>query len=70
MEQIACVPADVSCFPCCTQKSKALSCPIRYLLGTNVNKLFFQVPTLEFGHGPGARGTKVGTGSLCAHRIC
>ena len=55
MEQIACVPVYVSYFPCCTRKSNALDCLIRYLLGTNVNKLFFQVPRLEFGHGPGAR---------------
>ena len=52
----------------------------RYSLGTNVNTPFFQVPTLEFGHGAGARlqakvstlysGTKVGTGFLCAHNLC
>ena len=52
------------------------SAHVRYSLGTNVNTPFFQVPTPEFGHGAGARvqgldlvdlGTKVGTGSLCAH---
>ena len=31
---------------------------------TNVNKRFSQELTIEF------RGTKVGTGSLCAHRFC
>ena len=43
----------------------------------NVNTPFFQVPTLEFGHGAGVRseytlysGTKVGTESLCAHNFC
>ena len=34
-----------------------------YSPGTNVNKPFFQELTLEF------RRTKVGTGSLCAHRF-
>ena len=32
-----------------------------------------QLPTLEFGHGADTRlssGTKVGTGSLCAHQFC
>ena len=28
---------------------------VRYSLGTNVNTTFFQVPTLEFGRGAGAR---------------
>ena len=28
---------------------------VRYSLGTNVNTPFFQVPTLEFGHGAGTR---------------
>ena len=28
---------------------------VRYSLGTNVNTPFFQVSTLEFGHGAGAR---------------
>ena len=28
---------------------------VRYSLGTNVNTPFFQVPTLELGHGAGAR---------------
>ena len=28
---------------------------VRYSLGTNVNTPFFQVPTLEFGRGAGAR---------------
>ena len=27
---------------------------VRYSLGTNVSTPFFQVPTLEFGHGSGA----------------
>ena len=45
-----------------------------------MNTPFFRVPTLEFGHGAGAQlqarvstlysGTKVGTGSLCAHNFC
>ena len=44
-----------------------------------MNTPFFQVPTLECGHGAGARvqglvtlysGTKVGTGSLFAHNFC
>ena len=47
---------------------------VRYLLGTNVNTRFFQVPTPESGHGrvPEYKvktlysGTYVGTGSLCA----
>ena len=52
---------------------------VRYSLSTNVNTPFFQVPTLEFAHGTGARiqlvstlysGTKVGTGSMCAHNFC
>ena len=29
---------------------------VRYLMGTNVNTVFFQVPTLEFRQGAGARG--------------
>ena len=28
---------------------------IQYSVGTNVNTSSFQVPTLEFGHGAGAR---------------
>ena len=53
---------------------------LRHSLGTDVNTPFFRVPTLEFGHGAGARlqakvstlysGTKVGTGSLYAHNFC
>ena len=32
-----------------------LSTQIQYSLSTNVNAPFFQVPTLEFGHGAGAQ---------------
>ena len=32
-----------------------LGTQIQYSLGTNVNAPFFQVPTLEFGHGAGAQ---------------
>ena len=42
MEQIACVPAHVSYFLCCTRKSNAaftLGAKVRYSLGTNVNIL-------------------------------
>ena len=42
MEQIACVPAHVSYFLCCTRKSNAaftLGAKVRYSLGTNVNTL-------------------------------
>ena len=45
MEQMACVPAHVSYFLCCTRKSNAaftLGANVRYSLGTNVNTLFFQ----------------------------
>ena len=42
MEQIACVPAHVSYFLCCTRKSNAaftVGAKVRYSLGTNVNTL-------------------------------
>ena len=42
MEQIACVPAHVSYFLCCTRKSNAaftLGAKVRYSLGINVNIL-------------------------------
>ena len=58
MEQMACVPAHVSYFLCCTRKSNAaftLGANVRYSLGTNVNTLFSTIPTLEFGYGAGAR---------------
>ena len=35
---------------------------VRFLLGTNVNTLFFKCPCQKSGS-----GTKLGTGSLCAH---
>ena len=41
-----------------------------YSLGTNLNTPFIQVPTLEFGRGAGARGTKVGIGPFCARVFC
>ena len=51
--------------------------PLWLLLGANVNTPFFQVSTLEFGHGAGARvqsldlvlGHKSGHRVLCAHRF-
>ena len=44
----------------------------RYSLGINVNTPFFQVPTLEFGHGAGARPcTQAQTWApgSCAHNL-
>ena len=58
MEQMACVPAHVSYFLCCTRKSNAaftLGANVQYSLGTNVNTLFSTIPMLEFGYGAGAR---------------
>ena len=51
------------------------SARVRYLLCTNVNTPFFQVPTIEFGHRDGARARpctrpNVGVGSLCPHNFC
>ena len=46
---------------------------VRYSLGINVNTPFFQVPTLEFGHGAGARPcTQAQTWApgSCAHNFC
>ena len=49
-------------------------CLKRASLGNNVNTPFFQVPTVEFRNGAGAKtlylGTKVGTGTLCAQHFC
>ena len=39
----------------------------RYSLGSNVNTPIFQVPTLEFGHGAGAR---LQGPNPCAHKFC
>ena len=37
-----------------TKAEFTLGAWVWYSLGTNVNTPFFQVPTLEFGHGAGA----------------
>ena len=50
----------------------------RFLMGTNVNTPFFQVPMPEFGHVTVPEykvetlysGTELGTNSLCAHVFC
>ena len=44
---------------------------VRYSLGTNVNAPFFQVPTLEFGHGAGVRiqGLDLVLGHKSGHRV-
>ena len=44
---------------------------VRYLLGTNVNTAFFQVPTLEFRQGAGARvqGRDLVLGHKSGHRV-
>ena len=39
----------------------------RYSLNSNVNTSIFQLPTLEFGHGAGAR---VQGPNPCAHNFC
>ena len=56
-----------------TRTEFTLGAWVWYSLGTNVNTPFFQVPTLEFGHGAvaWAQGlTKVDTRLPCADNVC